>query len=71
MKIGKYMTAKGVGMAPREVYTIHGRAGDALGTVEWYKPWKKYVFDPEIGAVFSSECLRDLADFLLTCCTKP
>lgn len=63
MKIGKYITARAVGMAPHEAYTILSERGDTLGTVEWYPRWKQYIFDPEAGAVFSHDCLRELAAF--------
>jgi len=34
-----------------------------LGTVTWYGPWRRYVFEAE-DAVFDHNCLRDIADFL-------
>lgn len=67
MKIGKYMTARHVGMAPHEVYTIHDRNHHVLATVEWYWRWKQYIVQPEHDAVFSVECLRDLTTFLEHC----
>lgn len=67
MRIGNHMTAEPVGMAPREVYTIHAKDGAALGYVEWYPRWRKYVFQPDQDAVFSADCLRDLATFLRKC----
>lgn len=63
MKIGKYMTARAVGMAPREVYTIHARDGAIIGMVEWYPRWRQYVFAPDHDAALSHECLTDLARF--------
>ena len=51
-------------MAPHEVYVIDSRAGDHLATVEWYPRWKRYVLSPEIGAVFSADCLSALVVFI-------
>lgn len=65
MKLGKYMTARAVGMAPHEAYTIVSTGNDILGVVEWYPRWKRYVFsDSHPRAVFSADCLTDLAAFL-------
>jgi hypothetical protein len=36
-----------------------------LGFVEWYKPWRQWVFQADISAVFSEDCLADISDFLL------
>lgn len=36
--------------------------GPPLGTVRWYGPWRKYVFQPDY-AVFDADCLREIADF--------
>ena len=63
MKLGKHMTAKAVGIAPREVYTIHASNDAIVGTVEWYPRWRQYVFDPEPGGVFSHDCLAELSAF--------
>ena len=35
-----------------------------LGIVEYYQPWKKYIFDPDMGAIFSGDCQRHIADFM-------
>jgi hypothetical protein len=58
------MSVRGIGMAPREAYTILSSTLDPLGTIEWYGRWRQYIFEPEIGAVFSADCLRDLAGFV-------
>lgn len=34
--------------------------GDLLGSIVWYRPWKQYVFEP-MDAVFSSDCMQDIA----------
>lgn len=40
------------------------KATGALGTVEFYQPWQKWVFSAHSTAVFSADCLRDIASFL-------
>ncbi len=67
MNIGKFLMARSVGMAPREVYTIHARGGDIIGAVEWYPRWRQYCFSPECDVVLSEECMRDLAAFCVSC----
>lgn len=62
MKLSAYMTAEPVGTEP-EVYIVRSRHGDALGTVEWYAPWRQYVLSPESAAVLSADCLEVLAGF--------
>lgn len=62
--VGKFMHAETVIPAPEGVYIIHGRSGAPLGYVEWYKPWKQYVFQPQQDTEFSPDCLRALAKFM-------
>lgn len=62
-RLGKYMTAQALGLGPREVYLVRARNGAVLGGFEWYAPWRTYVFQPEHGAEFSPDCLRELAAF--------
>lgn len=40
------------------------REGDHLGVIEWYGPWRKYIFAPEPFTVFEQVCLRDIAAFV-------
>lgn len=35
-----------------------------LGKVEYYYPWKQYIFEPSDLAVFSSDCLDDISSFI-------
>lgn len=43
---------------------LNRKSGDALGGVEWYAPWRQYVFSADEMALFSHDCLADVADFL-------
>jgi len=35
-----------------------------LGKVEFYTRWKKWCYFPTVQAVYSSDCLQDIANFL-------
>ena len=58
------MTAHRVPCEPRDVFTVEARGGATLATIEWYPRWRKYVLSPESSAVFSADCLRELAAFI-------
>jgi len=66
-RVGRYMQAEAVGTAPHETWLIRARDGAELGYIEWYPRWGQYVLQPEDTAVFSADCLRDLALFIAKC----
>jgi len=72
VKLGKYMTAYPVSNGRRGVWAVKGSSGQYVAYLEWYPPWKKYVFNAESDAVFSGDCLDALARFCgrLTCGAK-
>lgn len=35
-----------------------------LGIVEYYKPWRQYVFEAYGDCVFNIDCLNDIVDFM-------
>lgn len=35
-----------------------------LGDITFYPQWKEWIFSPDENAIFSTECLADLARFL-------
>jgi len=45
---------------------LNRRGKETLGSVSFYQQWKQYIFEPEElnCCVFSSDCLRDIAEFL-------
>ncbi len=67
--IGKYMFVRELG--PRDGTTTNrwvvcsGRTGDKLGNVLWYSPWRQDCFDPVNMTTFNSECLHEIATFLI------
>jgi len=44
------------------VCAAHG--GALLGTIVFYRPWRRWIFQPEEGAEFSADCLALLSSFL-------
>lgn len=41
------------------------KTDSGLGRVEYYKPWKRFIFGrTDYYAIFSHDCLLDIADFL-------
>lgn len=43
----------------------NNKHGSVLGRVEWFEPWKRWVFQcAEADVIFSSDCLRDIAEFM-------
>ena len=70
IQIGKYMVARLLETKPKTaVYGIFSaHHSERLGTVKWFGPWRQYCFWPSCVDVttFSSGCLRDLDNFLVT-----
>ena len=58
--IGKYMQSQQYEGEHRVV----DRKGLALGFIEFYPPWRCFVFQPCIDSEFNAQCLRDLAEYL-------
>lgn len=47
-------------------YEIRNRKhGEILGGIRWYGPWKRFVFLPREGTVWSEDCLMNVMGFLL------
>lgn len=64
IQVGKYMTAEPLVEKPRQIYTIRSRDGTVLGHVDWYPPWRCYVFSPDDEIVLSHDCCTAMAKFL-------
>lgn len=64
-RIGTYLWAQRLQQGAG-IYRIENTRGEVLGGIEWYPPWKRFVFlalEPEV--VWSAGCLRSVSDFLL------
>jgi len=52
-------------LTDKPVYVCrNNRSGGALAQLGWYAPWKQYVAEFNKTAVFSADCLKDIADFM-------
>lgn len=40
--------------------------GAVLGTIRFYKAWRKYVFMPLAGTVYDGSCLEEITRFVET-----
>ncbi len=43
---------------------VNKRSEDKIGVVEWYGPWRQFVFAPEYDTVFEPKCLMAICEFL-------
>jgi hypothetical protein len=40
----------------------HGN--DELGIIKWFASWRQYCYFPSVQSVYSTGCLKDIADFI-------
>jgi len=40
------------------------RSNVVLGYINWYAPWRQYVFRPQPDTVFNSECLNRIQGYV-------
>ncbi len=67
MKKYKFITIKqyAKGLPSKPAFRIYNnKGGDVLGEIGYYKPWKQYVVNFEVLAVFNNSCLKDILDFM-------
>lgn len=65
--MSKWIDFKGPWPTPSgktKLWDVLAKDGDRLGRVQWYAPWRKYVFLPNNHCVFEQDCLRDIATFV-------
>jgi len=42
------------------VFVSSKNTKEPLGVIDYYEPWKQFVFSPEEYTAFSHECLNDI-----------
>ena len=42
----------------------NNKSGYCLGSIEWSRGWRQYVFQPSSFTEFNNTCLTEIADFL-------
>lgn len=64
----EYITIEPNGTSQSGKTKIYGvankRSGKQLGQIQWYGPWRQYVFFPYMGTLYSRGCLQDVASFI-------
>ena len=61
----RFLTIKKVGDSPSAFYRIANRkTGHPIGVIEFYQPWKKWVFSPSNGTIWDLQCLANVLDAL-------
>jgi hypothetical protein len=64
VSLGRYMNAHALGLdQKRDVVTISSRNNNVLGVFEYHPEWRQYVFCADDSAIFSHDCISELADF--------
>ena len=46
------------------IWWVNNKCGENLGTVDWFVPWRQWVFNPSAGAIFSVSCMADIIHFI-------
>jgi hypothetical protein len=47
------------------VYVVANKeVGVMLGEIQWYGPWRRYVFHPNRTTLYDVKCLNDIGQFL-------
>ena len=62
----KYMTFELADRKPKTTgwNVVNNKSGALLGIVEWYGPWRQYVFEAIDQPIFNNACLEELVAFL-------
>lgn len=45
-------------------YYIENKQKEKLGDIYFYDDWKKWVFESEMGIVFTWDCLKEVSEFV-------
>lgn len=70
--LGKYLVVEAMAHGPETTWwwiVRNKKSERALGHIEWYPPWRQFVFQPHEGIVLNNTCMQDIASFLGDCNT--
>lgn len=62
-----YLSISPLDRAPGRVtdmWQIRSMGGSVLGVIEWWSPWRRYVFEPSENTLYDVACLREIARFI-------
>ena len=46
------------------IYVVTSKDHVDLGEIEYYEPWKQYIYVSDNDRIYSADCLKDIARFL-------
>lgn len=58
----KFVEIPNPGRKTKKVHVVHKDTNEVLGLIEWYSPWRQYVFSAASGVFMSRSCLKELED---------
>ena len=47
-----------------KVWDVFSSDGIRLGSVSWYAPWRRYVFEPAFATLFDRNCMMLIINFI-------
>lgn len=62
MRLGKFLNVFKTG---DQAYDVTNRRNQRLGRITFYKPWNRYIFEPDRGTIYSWDCLKPLYNFMM------
>lgn len=62
MRLGKFLDVFKTG---DQTYDVTNRRNQRLGRITYYMAWHRYVFEPDVGTIYSWDCLKPLYNFMM------
>lgn len=64
--VTKYMVFRLYEHKPKTTvwHVLNKASNNLLAVIEWYSPWRQYVFFPIEGTLFNNGCLEEIVRFL-------
>jgi hypothetical protein len=59
-----YLNGKSLKKKTSTIGVFHRGTVERLGIIEWYSPWRQYIFSPDDDTLYSAECLQDISNFI-------
>lgn len=51
--------------AKTTVWEARNKSNYKLGRIQWYSPWRQYIYEPFNHAIYDDGCLGALSNFLV------
>ena len=59
IKVGKHLWVKKDG----DKFLVIDKRNELLGKITYYARWKRFIFEPDMGTFYSSDCMIPLGEF--------